>query len=94
MASLGIQNLTASFYHLHLALAAGGFTAAGRGKENALLSKGMHYIASLLYIQYALAIVDVYLNRAARGDFVFHHKQYDYQDKGDQNRYDYRTENY
>jgi hypothetical protein len=54
----------------------------------------MHYIASLLYIQYALAIVDVYLNRAARGDFVFHHKQYDYQDKGDQNRYDYRTENY
>jgi len=94
MAPFGIQNLTSSFYHLHLALAASGFTAAGRGKENTFLSEGMHYIASLLYIQYALAVVDVYLNRAARGDSVFYHKQYDYQDKGDQNRYDYRTENY
>ncbi len=77
MASFGIQNLASSFYHLHLALAAGGFTAAGGRKENAFLREGMHYIAPLLYIQYAFAVIDVYLNRAARGDFVFHHKQYD-----------------
>ncbi len=56
----GGEDLAAALEHLHLALAAVGLAAAGRGEEDLLVRQGVHQIASLGHLENLLSVVDIY----------------------------------
>ena len=81
-AGLGGEDLAAAFEDLHFALAAVGLAAAGGREEDLLFGEGVHQVAARGDVKDLLAVVDVDLDCAGRGDLGLDEEEEGHQQQG------------